>query len=57
MLKFTIILHPLILTYIGPVSKLIILSLYSTSSFKIIINRYRYSFFYIVFSTVLLSRV
>ena len=29
----------------GPVFKLIILSLYSTSSPKIIINGYRYSFF------------
>ena len=28
----------------GPVSKLIILSLYNTSSSKIIINRYRYFF-------------
>ena len=32
-------------TYIGPIFKLIIPSLYSTSSFKIITNGYRYSFF------------
>ena len=34
--KFTIILYLLTLTYIGLISKLIILSLYSTSSPKII---------------------
>ena len=36
--------RPLILTYIGFISKLIILFLYSTSSLKIIINGYKYSF-------------
>jgi hypothetical protein len=36
MLKFTIILYSLMLTYTGPISKLIILSLYSTRSPKII---------------------
>ena len=44
MLKFTVILHLLILIYIGPISKLIILFLYSTSSPKIITNGYRCSF-------------
>ena len=44
MLKFTIILYSLILTYIGPISKLIILFLYSTSSFKIVTNKYKYFF-------------
>jgi hypothetical protein len=44
MLKFTVTLYPSILTYMGPVSRLIILSLYSTGSSKIIINEYRYSF-------------
>ena len=29
----------------GPISKLIILFLYSTSSLKIIVNKYRYFFF------------
>ena len=38
-------LYPLILTWIGPVSKLIILSLYSTSSPEIVTNGYGYSFF------------
>ena len=37
-------LRPLILIYIGFIFKLIILSLYSTSSPKIITNGYRYSF-------------
>jgi hypothetical protein len=36
MLKFTIILHPLILTLTSPVFKLIIPSLYSTKSLKIV---------------------
>ena len=54
-LKFTIIFYPLILTYIGPVFKLIIPSLYSTSSSKIITNRYRFFFLYIIFLTILLS--
>jgi hypothetical protein len=35
-LKFTIILYPLILTSTNPISRLIILSLYSTGSPKII---------------------
>jgi hypothetical protein len=35
MLKFTIILYPLILTYTSPVSKLIIPFLYGTRSLKI----------------------
>jgi hypothetical protein len=35
-LKFTIILCFLMLTYTGPISKLIILSLYSTGSPKIV---------------------
>ena len=43
-LKFTIILCPLILTYRGPNFKLIILSLYDTSFPKIITNGYKYSF-------------
>ena len=37
-------LCPLILTYISFVFKLIIPVLYSTSSFKIVINKYRCSF-------------
>ena len=41
----------------GSVFKLIILSLYSTSSFKIITNGYKYSFFYIVFLIILLFKV
>ena len=44
-LKFTIILRPLILTHIGLIFKLIIPFLYSTSSPKIITNGYRHSFF------------
>ena len=43
-LKFTVTLYPLISTYISPIFKLIILSLYSTSSPKIITNRYKYFF-------------
>ena len=54
-LKFTITLRLLILTYIGPISKLIILSLYSTSFPKIVTNRYRFFFLYIVFPIVPLS--
>ena len=51
MLKFTIILYFLILTCIGPIFKLIILFLYSTSFSKIVTNRYKYSFFlYSIFS-------
>ena len=44
MLKFTVIFYLLILTYTGPIFKLIILFPYSTSSFKIITNGYRYFF-------------
>ena len=51
MLKFTITLYPLILTCTGPVFKLIILSLYSTNSFKIITNAYSFFFFNKVFLT------
>ena len=43
-LKFIITLCLLILTCMSPVFKLIILSLYSTSSSKIGINGYRFSF-------------
>ena len=41
----------------GPIFKLIILFLYSTSSPEIVTNRYKYFFFSIAFPIILLSGV